>query len=230
VPRAASAKPVERADPARSAGFFSELPADVAAELRRHGRRVRLAKGAFVHKQGDAADGLYSVVSGRIRISTLGPAGRELVLTDLAPGAVFGEISLFDDLPRTHDAVALERSELVIVPKRDFHALMAAHPALGRHFLRVLAGKLRLSFAVLDALALRDVTARLAQRLLFLLDEAGQATLEISQTDLALMVGATRQSVNKQLKAWERAGLIMLRGGSIGVTDRAVLRAIAFGA
>ena len=215
---------------ARNARFFSELPAALATELSKHGRRLSIAKGALVHRKGDAADGLYSVVSGRIRISTLGADGRELVLTDLTPGAVFGEISLFDDLPRTHDALALERSELVIVPKREFHTLLAGNPELARHFLRVLAGKLRLSFTVLDALALQDVSQRLAQRMLWLLDNPvpdkgarDPASISVSQTDLALMVGATRQSINKELKEWERAGLLALRGRRIVVLNRAGL-------
>jgi CRP/FNR family transcriptional regulator, cyclic AMP receptor protein len=210
-----------------SGRFFSELPEALATELRRYGKRKTAAKGGHLHRKGDTADGLYCVLSGRIRISTLAADGRELVLTDLGEGSVFGEISLFDDLPRTHDAVALQRSELVLVPKADFHALLAKHPELARHFLRELAQKLRLSFTVLDALALQGVTERLAQRLCWLFDHDARsrtAGLQASQSDLAAMVGATRQSINKQLKAWERDGVLALRGRSILVLDRAALR------
>jgi CRP-like cAMP-binding protein len=223
-----TAKPAAPVDDlAKSTRFFADLPPHLANELVQHGRRFSIEKGALVHHKGDPPDGLYQLISGRIRISTVSDDGRELVLADLTPGSFFGEISLFDGLPRTHDALALEKSELLIVPTQKFHALLAEKPALAKHFLHVLSAKLRLCFAALDALSLQGVPERLAQRLLWLAERGGKRAVTVSQTDLALMVGATRQSINKQLKAWERAGLVALRGRRIVLEDAAALRRLA---
>lgn len=215
----------------------ADLPKALAEELEHRGRRRTLRKGAVLHRKGDSADGLYQVISGRVRISTLAADGREAVLTDLEPGAFFGEISLFDGLPRTHDAVALERSELLFVTSADFHALLGARPELLQHYARALAFKLRLCMAALDGVTLQSVSTRLAQRLLWLAHGSsatqaqpltkGPRTLAISQSDLASMVGATRQTINKELKAWERDGVVRVRGRMLELLNEVALREAA---
>jgi CRP-like cAMP-binding protein len=180
-----------------------------------------------VHLKGDPGEGLFWVSSGRIRVSTVSSDGRELVLTDLEPGSFFGEISVFDDLPRTHDAYALRRSELVYVAKEKLEALLAERPELARHFLRALALKLRLCMTALDSVALSSVGARLALRLLLLArrdaSSSNPSEVAVSHSDLAMMVGATRQSVNKELKAWERAGILRLHGRRLSIVNEQAL-------
>lgn len=221
---------------AASARYFTDLPEELAAELRKHARRVVVRKGALVHQKGDLADGLYQLTLGAIRVSTTSADGRELVLTDLKPGAFFGEISLFDHLPRTHDARATEKSELLHVPAARFDQLLAERPALAGHFLRALSAKLRLCFAVIEGMGMQSVSQRLVLRLLWLMEQRAEprtrvhtAAVElgaISQSDLASMVGATRQSINKELQALQRAGAIQLNGRSLTLLDLAALRAI----
>lgn len=210
----------------RHAPLFPELPEELGQALRAQGRRVSVAQGAFVHHKGDAPDGFYCVLSGRVRVSSVSADGRELLLADLGPGASFGEISLFDELPRTHDAVAVEPSELCFLPAPQFHALLAKKPALARYFLRGLAVKLRLCLLALDGAALDPLPRRLSQRLLWLSQQDASA-LRVSQAELAAMVSATRQSVNKQLKQWEREGVVALAAGRIVLLHRGALLRVA---
>lgn len=216
---------------------MADLPAALARELTRLGKRRVLRKGTVVHRRGDAADGVYQVISGGVRVFTTTADGREAVLTDLTPGAFFGEISLFDGLPRTHDAVALERTELSFVPSTDAHALLASRPDLLHLYTRALAFKLRLCMAALEGVTLQSVSARLAQRVLWLAHasqpvkapkgDAARRALAVSQSDLAAMVGAARQTINKELKAWERDGVVRLRGRTLELLDEDALRRIA---
>ena len=211
-----------------SARDFTDLPEALALELVKHARRVVVRKGALVYQRGDAPDGLYRLVQGSVRIGTTSPAGRELVLTDLKAGAFFGDISLIDALPRTHDARALERCELAVVPADRFRALLAERPALAQHFLRALAAKLRLCFAVIESMGMQTVEQRLVQRLLWLAEQRGRPELgAVSQADLAAMIGATRQSINKELQELQRLGVLEVKGRSLTLLDPAKLRSLA---
>jgi CRP-like cAMP-binding protein len=210
----------------RSRGFYATLPPEVDAELLAAGRRVLLEPGTFAHRKGDDSDGLCRVLTGRIRLCTVNDDGRELVLADLTAGAIFGEVSLFDGLHRSHDALAVQRTEILVVSRERLDVILDKRPEVARYFLRALASKLRLSLIALETAALDDMPRRLAQRLLWLSAQHAVA-LAISQADLAAMVSATRQSVNKQLKKWEREGVVGVRGGRITVHDHAALESIA---
>jgi len=117
------------------------------------------------------------------------------------------------------------------VPAERFRALLGERPALAHHFLRALAAKVRLCFAVIEAMGTQAVEQRLAQRLLWLAEQRGrvaQAELgALSQSDLAAMVGATRQSINKELQALQRLGVVRISGRSITLLDFEKLRALA---
>lgn len=216
-----------------SARYSTELPDDFATALTKDARRMVLRKGAFLHRKGDPAIGAYQLLTGSIRVSTTNAEGSEVVLTDLKPGAFFGEISLFDELPRTHDARAIERSEVLLITPQHFHALLAQRPALATHFLRVLSAKLRLCFAVIEAFGMQRLEQRLALRLLWLAEQHApslDAPIDlgvVSQADLAAMVGATRQSVNKELQALQRNQRIQLSGRRVIVLDVDGLRRMA---
>ena len=208
-------------------GWRFELPGDAAAELIQHAVRRRLADGALVHARGDAPDGLYQVVRGRVRISAVSGAGRELVLTILEPGSWFGEISLLDGLPRTHDAHAVGDTELLLVPRDRFDALLARRPALLAHVVRLLCRRLRLVLAALEDAALLPLPARLAKRLLGApAGDPAAPGLALPQGELARLLGTSRQSVSKILKAWERRGWVGVAYGKVTVVDAEALAAL----
>jgi CRP/FNR family cyclic AMP-dependent transcriptional regulator len=149
----------------------------------------------------------------------------------LEPGQWFGEISLFDELPRTHDAHAHGETVLVMLPRRDFARLLERHPHLWGHVVKLLCRRIRACFALLEDAAFLGLAARLAKRLLYLAERHGQPApggtridLHLPQEELGRMMGATRESIGKQLKRWQRGGLVEVKYGSIVLRDRQRLR------
>jgi len=202
-----------------------ELPAEAAAELTQHAVRRRVSDGVLIHARGDAPDGLYHVVRGKVRMSAVSAGGREMVLTILEPGSWFGEISLLDGLPRTHDAHAVGDTELLVVPRDRFDALLVQRPALVQHIVRLLCRRLRLALAAIEDAALLPLPARLAKRLLGA-PTGDPAALSLPQGELARLVGTSRQSISKILKAWERRGWVSIAYGKVTLVDASALVAL----
>jgi len=214
--------------------WFRELPPEVVTQFAAMALRRRLADGQNLFVRGDAPDGLYGVLRGRIRASSVSSEGKELLVMQFEPGSWFGEISMFDGMGRTHDASAVGDTELLMLPREQFLALLRAQPELYPHFLKMLCRKLRLAFSYIEDSQFVALPARLARRLLDLVALYGKAAedgtlidLHLPQDDLGRMLGASRQSVSKELKSWEAAGWIQLEYGQLTVCDAASLRRIA---
>lgn len=200
-----------------------------AAELEGLARYTRLEKyrpNQVIFRQHDAGSTMMAVVSGKVRISRLSAAGKEVVFSILTPGHIFGEIALLDGGERSADAVALEETELIVLDRRDFIPFLDRHPAVATGMLEVLCRRIRRTDEqVEDSLFLvRDV--RLAKTLLHLADQFGRETdegvcidLPMSQRELGSFVGLTRESINKQLVEWREAGLISLTGRLITIRN-----------
>ncbi len=194
--------------------------------------------GEAIYRSGDEAYGLFGVRSGRLQLIAHSGDGKPFVLTVLAPGEWFGELSLFDDLPRTHDTLAVGDCELWFVPKREFRALLRERPEFYAPFLEFLSHRVRLLFALIEDAMLLDLPQRLAKRVLELSASHGVAShatdadgevvvdMHLPQEDLAAMVGATREAVGRHLKRWERKGWIRLAYGRIVVVDPSGLASI----
>jgi CRP/FNR family transcriptional regulator, cyclic AMP receptor protein len=172
--------------------------------------------------KGDEGDALYAVRRGRIRIATGTETGRRITLNLLGPGDVFGEVALLDGGPRTADAIAAEPTELFMVHRRDFVELLELQPKVAVRIIEFLCERIRWMSDRMEEATLLPLSARLAQRLLTLSDDYG-AELDISQEELAVFVGASRESVNRQLQAWRRKGLVELGRNRIRVLDRTQL-------
>lgn len=220
-----------RDSPALSADpWLRDLSPELVARLQAMSVRRALRDGERLYARGDAAEGLYGVVRGRIRLSVPTANGREMLFVLFEPGSWFGEVSMFDGEPRPQDAHAVGDSEILLLPRTRFLALLDQQPELYRGFTRLLCRKLRTVLEyVEDALTL-PLAARLGKRLLELarvygVDEAEGRLIDLAlpQDDLASMLGATRQSVSKQLKAWEQRGWIALRYRHVVMRDAAAL-------
>lgn len=216
-----------------SSEWFRDLPDDVVGLLAGFAQRRRLQDGERLFAKGDAADGLYGVLAGRVRISTSGIDGRELLVNLFEPGGWFGEISMFDGLPRTHDAHAVGGTELLLIPRDRFLSLLAARPELYPHFLRMLCRKLRRSFDWIEYEAFLPLPARLAARLLELADAYGDRTdagvlirLHLPQEELGRMLNVSRQTISKELNALRERGCISLEYGRVLIRDRARLQEV----
>jgi CRP/FNR family cyclic AMP-dependent transcriptional regulator len=176
----------------------------------------RLDKEETLFLKGDAGDALYAVRRGQVRIGTGNTSGRRLTLNLLGPGDVFGEVALLDGRPRTADAVAVEATELYTVRRRDFLDLLVKKPAVAIQIIELLCERVRWMSAQMEERALLPLETRLAHRLVALSEDYG-SELHVSQEELAIFVGASRESVNRQLQTWRRQGWIELSRNRIRV-------------
>lgn len=190
-----------------------------------------LTDGEMLYARGDRNDDLIGVRSGLVRLVGSTVEGYEGLIGLYRAGTWFGEMSFFDGLPRPTDAYAVGATEVLVVPAARLREALARQPLWYREFARVLCHKLRVALAHIEGSFLAP-QVRVAVRLLDLAEAYGRATpagvvidLKLSQEDLARMLGLTRQSVNKELKALQALGGVDVRRGRLTLTDIAALRA-----
>jgi CRP/FNR family cyclic AMP-dependent transcriptional regulator len=213
--------------------WFSKLSQALRDDIvsRAHVRRV--ADGGLLATRGSTADEWCGVAKGAVRVSSVSLSGKQVTLTYVEPGVWFGDIALFDGLPRTHDANARGATTLLVVRKADFRQLLAQHVELYDALLRLNCRRLRLMFDAIEDLNTRPLASRLAKQLLLLARRYGVAEgdgirigLQLAQEDLAQLLGASRQRVNQELKGFERAGAVRVEPARLVVLSRDKLTAI----
>lgn len=189
-------------------------------------RRQYPAGQALFH-MGDEGGSLHLIERGRVKVTIPSSSGEELILAILGAGDLLGELSLFDGKPRSATASALERTETLCLHREDLLALMRSRFDVVEKILGVLAGRIRDTDTLLADRSFLDITSRLAKKILDLGDafgirEGGQVRIvvKVTQKELASMIGATRESVNKQLKALRDQGLVRMSGGTIEILNR----------
>jgi CRP-like cAMP-binding protein len=185
-----------------------------------------LARGEVLFLKGDPGDALYALRRGRIRIATGTDEGRHVTLNILGPGDVFGEIALLDGKPRTAEAVAIEPCEIFAVRRRDLLPILKRDLGLAIRVIELLCARVRWVSDRMEDAALLPLDARLARAVLMLGEDYG-SDVQISQQELADLVGGSRERVNRQLQAWQQEGLIALRRGGVMIVtaDRLLERA-----
>ncbi len=212
--------------------WFRSAPAAMRAQLVEAGRLERLAAGQRLFTRGDSDDGLYCVLDGLVRIGAASSAGKEALLAVIEPVNWFGEIALFDNRPRTHDAYAERDSELFHVPRAALAALLERTPAYWHVFGLLLTQKLRLAFDAIEEAALLPAAQRVARRVLLMAGGYGEPgalrrVLKVPQEDLAMMLALSRQTINQVLKQFETQGALKLGYAEIEITDVHKLGALA---
>jgi CRP-like cAMP-binding protein len=202
--------------------LFAGLATSQLDELAAASRSLALAKRDELFHKGDEGSQVYVVVSGKLKALTTSVAGDDVVFNIVGPGEVFGEIALLGETPRTATVSALEPCELLVIDRRDFLAFLKRYPDAAIRLLRVLAMRVkRVSELVEDTLFL-NLPLRLARKLLALARVYGEQTpsglrvdLKLSQEEWGDLVGATRESINKQVRAWTSAGIVSVDRGYI---------------
>ncbi len=215
--------------------LFRDLGSDDLATLVATVRTRRHRRGDVIFRQGDPGDGLYIILSGRVKISTLGQGGAEAILVTLRPNEFFGALALLDGAPRSASATAVEATETLVLPRDRFRQLIDEVPGIRDHVLAQLTHELRRLTTHVEELHFLDIAGRLAARLARLADEQGPPQPDgeirldgrIPQRELAAMVGSTRQSVNKLLGWLVDDGLIRLERDAIVIVDLPGLRRAA---
>jgi CRP-like cAMP-binding protein len=176
---------------------------------------------------------MMAVLAGRIKISAPAQSGREVVLAIIDAGEVFGEIALLDGDPRTADATALSDCDLLVIDRRDFIPFLERRSDLCMRLLKLLSQRLRQTDDQIEAALFERLDTRLARALMRLASSAstpapdGPVQLNVSQHELAGMIGATRERVNKQLHAWQRDGLVELGKRLIVIRDARAIEALS---
>ena len=225
---------IEERHNVESGAWFSKLsPALRQAILSRTVVR-RYRDGHVLASRGGEAEEWTCVARGAVRVSSISLAGKQVTLTYVEPGTWFGDIALFDGLPRTHDADTHGDTTLLHVRKPDFKDLLAQHVELYEALLRLNCRRLRLMFDQFEDLNTRPLQARLAKQLLLLAKSYGvvqgeeiRIGLALAQEDLAQLLGASRQRVNQELKGFERDGAVRVEPTRLVVLSRDKLMAIA---
>ncbi len=194
--------------------LFAALPEGVLSPVRDQATVRTYDRNELLFGQGDASTELFVVQSGRIAIATRASDGRESVLAVLEEGGLFGELPLFDDAPRVADARALVESEVLVLAYAPVRAVLEEHPEALWYVVRLLTRRLRATDEALADAVFLDVPARTAKRLLELAGDADEFKLPVTQEELAAMVGASRERVNKALALFTRLGWIEMKGRS----------------
>ncbi|MEZ5171733.1 MAG: Crp/Fnr family transcriptional regulator [Acidimicrobiia bacterium] len=192
--------------------LFDSVPEATRAEIRDLAEDRTFERGDLVFSQGDAAGEVFFVRSGLIAIAARAPDGRETVVAVLGEQSLFGELALFDGAPRSADARALDDTVVAAIPYDTLHATIDDDPALLRLILRILAQRLRRTDQALADSIFLDVTARTAKRLLALSDGRDEFDLPLTQEELAGLVGASRERVNKAIATFVRLEWLVIDG------------------
>lgn len=215
--------------------FFAGLDRATLERVAASMRSRRFRRGEVIFHAGDPGDALFVIVTGDVKISLPSETGDEAILATLRPGEVFGELALLDGAPRSASATAMSAAELVVLPRDRFRDLIATESGVRDALLASIAGELRRLTHHVEELHFLDMTGRLAARLIHLADDQGTVLSDgrirlpgnLTQGDLAAMVGCTRQSVNKLLGQFADEGLIRLDREGIVVLDHDGLAASA---
>lgn len=221
----------------RAGHWFRNLPPAFANALVQLGQVRALAPGEALFLRNSPPCGLYAVLSGSVRISGhdgSAQAARETLLAVLGPPAWFGEISMFDNAPRTHDAHAHEATTVLHVPHAALQAWLDRHPAHWRDLGLLMADKMRLAFVSLEEQTALTGAQRLARRLLHMARDYGlgaghhatRRVLAVTQEELAHMLGLTRQTTNQLLHELRDRAVVRVSRGEIEILDLGALQAI----
>ena len=213
------------------APLFEALDEDGARALRSRMNDVELSRGERLFAEGDEGDRLYVVLDGKIKLTRAAPDGRENLLSVVGPGEMFGELSLFDPGPRNATATAVADTHLIGLGNEDLTTWLTGRPDVARHLLRALARRLRRTNDYLADLVFSDVPGRVAKALLDLSERFGQPTEDglrvahdLTQEELAQLVGASRETVNKALADFASRSWLRLEARAVVLLDIERLR------
>jgi len=211
--------------------LFAGLSETQLAALRRDLVRRQFRQSEAIFQQGDPGQMLYLIESGQVRIYVQDEEGQETSVGMFGPGEIFGELAVIDGLPRSASAVVMEDTVVYTLNRDSFREHMRNSPQLALNFMRALSVRVRSSTQQVESLALLDISSRLARKLLELARQHGSVepegvriNLTLNQSDLAGLVGATRESINKTLGAFRRQGFIRTQQGRVTIVDPDALR------
>lgn len=215
----------------QSIPLFEDLSVKALHAIESNVVKRRFAQGDVIFREGDPGEVLYIVKYGQVRIYVSGGSYETSVILFGRPGDIFGELAIVDGLPRSASATAIQDTLVYTVERHDFRTLMRRYPQLALNFMKLLSVRVRYNTRKVNSLASMSVPSRLARMLLTLAQDYGEVydngvliNTSLNQTELASLIGATRESTNKALSIFRKDDLIRKEGSHIVVIDPEALR------
>lgn len=208
------------------AGIFQGVDPTAVENLIRDLETVRFARGEVIFEEHEPGDRLYIIISGKVKLARQAPDGRENLLTVFGPSDMFGELSIFDPGPRTSSAICVTEVHAATMNSDQLREWIATFPEISEQLLRVLSRRLRRTNTALADLIFTDVPGRVAKTILQLANRFGtpegaalRVSHDLTQEEIAQLVGASRETVNKALALFSHRGWLRLEGKSILIMD-----------
>ena len=214
--------------------FFANLAPQFKKQLIESCSELHLEAGHVLHRRGDEGSACFGIISGQLKAFAHESTGKEMTLAVLNPGSWFGEISLVDNLPRTHGTIATQATVVLKMPKSAFDLAITQQPSIAMDVSRHLCQRLRLAFTAVEESVLLPLNQRLAKKLLYIQtpqnnDQSTHTFTQVGQQEIAHMLGVSRQSVSKQLTQWAKDGILELSYNSFAVLNERKLQELAGG-
>ncbi|HWV43277.1 Crp/Fnr family transcriptional regulator [Pseudorhodoplanes sp.] len=213
----------------RNHPIFGILGQDLITQLRAHARVRNVERGTTVFAKGDPGSSLFAILEGQVKVISFSEHGKYAVFNILTAGDIFGEIALLDGGERTADVIAITDCKLLVIERRDFMPLLNTRPEVAQKLIEMLCKRLRNTSRQVEEVMFLDLSAKLARTLLRLGNGGREPRIALTQSEVAQLIGASRESTNKQLRDWENLKWIRLERGEIVLIDTASLETAAAG-
>lgn len=214
--------------------LFQELSSEELDNIVDFAKSRTVKPGEIIVRKSEPGKEMFFIVSGKVSLSTTSEDGKELSFGILGNGDMFGEISMFDNMERTATVTAVEITELLVIERKHLLPFIKENPDIAITLLRAMALRLRYTDQLFEDVMFKQLPGRLAKKILSLADNFGQNTekglwipVKLSQNDIGKMSGASRESVNKQMRIWENEGLINFNKGYITINRKQDLESLA---
>jgi CRP/FNR family transcriptional regulator, cyclic AMP receptor protein len=222
---------VDRKAILRNHPLFSGLSAEIIERLCAYAKMKEIKRGATIFTKGEPGQSMFAVCSGTVKISVPSSEGKDAVFNFINEGGIFGEIALLDGHPRTADAIAITKCQLMMIDRRDFLPMISSYPELATKIIDVLCTRLRHTSEQVEDIVFLDLPGRLAKALLRLAGgretSAKSQKIAITQREIGQVIGMSRESTNKQLHDWQRRKWIRLERGGIVILQHVALQTLA---
>lgn len=218
---------MQKIDAIRRCLLFKGLTDEQLQEITRICFEKSFGRGETIFFEGDDGDGLYVIAAGKVKVYKMSPEGKEQILHIFGPGEMFGEVPVFHGRPFPATSETLVVSKLLFFPRKELIDLLNRNPAIAMNMLAFLSMMLRRFTSQIESLSLKEVPGRLADYLLFLLEEQGRdnyVTLEISKGQLASLLGTIPETLSRIFAKMTEEGLIEVDGRTIYIKDKDGLR------